>query len=125
MELNSPLNSYKIISLITVIFPLLILNCGGSGGGNSGGNSSGTEEGTISLAWDASTQDDVVGYRVYYGLSSGVYENHSEVPNRGSETVTYRLSNLVKGQTYFIAVTARNSGYDESNFSNEVSAVAR
>lgn len=82
-------------------------------------------EGTLNLAWDGSTQDGVVGYRVYYGLSSRVYDNHSDVPNPGSETVTYQLSNLAKGQTYFVAVTAHDPAFNESDFSNEVSAVAR
>ncbi len=103
-----------------MILPFLLLfGCGGGGGG--GGSS---EDGTIHLAWDTSSHGVVV-YRVYYGSSSQVYDKCVDIPNTGSETVTYRLSDLVKGKTYYIAVTARGSGYDESGFSNEISAVAQ
>jgi hypothetical protein len=81
--------------------------------------SSTTIAGEVSLAWDASTSSNVGGYRVHYGLSSGIYPNKVFVGNQTS----YTLSGLGSGKTYYIAVTAHAAiGFDESGFSNEVSA---
>ena len=38
--------------------------------------------------------------------------------------MSFRLTSLVKGQTYFLTVTARDSEGFESDFSNEVSGPA-
>ncbi len=74
--------------------------------------------GNVTLAWDASTSSNVGGYRVHYGLSSGIYPNKFFV---GSQT-SYTLSGLDSGKTYYIVVTAHEAiGFDESVFSNEVS----
>ena len=72
----------------------------------------------VALAWDASTSSNVGGYRVHYGLSSGIYPNKVFVGNQTS----YTLSGLKRGKTYYISVTAHEAiGFDESEFSNEVS----
>jgi fibronectin type 3 domain-containing protein len=97
---------------------LLVAGCGGGGNGESGG--------TIKLAWDPNTESDLAGYRVYYGTSSGVYDNSVDAgmgtPSGG--LVTYSLTNLAKGQTYCIAVTAHDTAGIESQFSNEVCGTA-
>jgi hypothetical protein len=97
---------------------LLVAGCGG-GGGNEGG-------GTIKLAWDANTESDLAGYHVYYGTSSGAYTNlvDAGMAALSDGTVTYSLTNLTKGQTYCIAVTAYNTSYYQSGFSNEVCGTA-
>ncbi len=72
----------------------------------------------VTLAWDASTSSNVGGYRVHYGLSSGIYPNNVFA---GSQT-SYILSGLESGKTYYIVVTAHAAiGFDQSVFSNEVS----
>ena len=74
----------------------------------------------VKLAWDPSASSNVGGYRVYYGLSPGVYTSKIFVGNR----TTYTLSGLSSGRTFYIAVTAYESiGSRESDFSNEVSIV--
>ena len=74
--------------------------------------------GDVTLAWDASPSPNVGGYRVHYGLSSGIYPNKVFVGNQTS----YTLSGLKRGKTYYISVTAHEAiGFDESEFSNEVS----
>jgi len=97
---------------------LLVAGCGG--GGNGGGN--GASDGTIKLGWEPNTESDLAGYRVYYGTSSGAYDNSVDAgmgtPSGG--LVTYSLTNLTKGQSYCIAVTAYDTSYYESGFSNEV-----
>jgi hypothetical protein len=73
--------------------------------------------GQASLAWNASSAPTVTGYYLYYGLASRTYAFRIDVGNR----TTFTLSNLTAGQTYFIAVSAYDSGGAESGFSNEAS----
>lgn len=70
---------------------------------------------TVTLSWDANTEPDIAGYRLYCGLSSRSYTQCIETTN-----TTGVVSN-VTGQTYF-AVTAYNASGLESDFSNEVVA---
>jgi len=104
--------------LALLIFTLLLV--AGCGGGDGGGN--GSSPGTIKLGWDPNTEADLAGYRVYYGTSSGAYENSVDagMGTLSGGLITYSLTNLTKGQTYCIAVTAYNRSYYQSGFSNEV-----
>jgi hypothetical protein len=71
----------------------------------------------ITLAWDPSPEQDVTGYKIYYGTKAGTYPN---MLNAGKVS-TYQLSNLPTGQTYYFTVTAYNGDGQESLYSNEVS----
>jgi hypothetical protein len=73
--------------------------------------------GDVSLAWDPSTSEDVVGYKVYVGLSPGNYGDPIVIGNQTSYTVT----GLSDGNTYYFAATAYDQSGNESGFSNEVS----
>jgi fibronectin type 3 domain-containing protein len=72
---------------------------------------------SVTLAWDASPSPNVVGYRLYYGTASRAY-THSLAT--GSAT-TVTVSNLVRGTTYYFAVTAIDEFGLESDFSEEIS----
>ena len=109
-----------------LLFSLLI--CWGcSGGGSSGGGSSSGNGGTIKLGWYPNTESDLAGYIVYYGTSSEAYDNWIDVgmgtPSGG--LITYSLTNLTKGQSYCIAITAYNTSNNQSAYSNEVCGDAR
>src|SRR6266511_437701 len=71
----------------------------------------------VTLAWDANTDPDLAGYKLYYGNSSGSYQFSVDVGNRTS----YTLSGLLEGQIYYFAATAYNVSLTESGYSNEVS----
>lgn len=71
----------------------------------------------VTLQWDANTESDLAGYKVYYGTAPGVYGTPIVI---GTQT-TYTVSSLPAG-TYYFAVTARNTSGMESGFSNEVTA---
>jgi hypothetical protein len=120
-------NGFLIFGFLSLFF--LISNCGGGGGG--GGSSGGSSpppadtSGTIKLAWDASLDPAVTGYWVYYGTRSGIYENHRDTGSVSSNPVSFSLTGLAKGQTYYIAVTAYDTSRNESDFSNEVSGAAK
>jgi len=71
----------------------------------------------VHLAWDASPDPSVVGYRVYWGPASGFYTNSAAVGNTTNCTIT-NLSHA----TYYFNATAYNSTGQESVFSGEISA---
>lgn len=70
---------------------------------------------SVTLAWPASTNSTVVGYKLYYGVASGNYTHTLDV---GSAT-TATISNLLAGTRYYFAATAYNASDVESPFSNE------
>lgn len=74
--------------------------------------------GDVSLAWDPSTSEGVVGYKVHHGGAPGSYDSFHTVTNQTAYTVT----GLAAG-TYFFAVTAFDANGNESGYSNEVSTV--
>ncbi len=75
---------------------------------------------SVTLGWDPSPDPTVAGYRVHFGTSPGFY---TETIEAGNSTET-SVPNLVDGNTYFFSVTAYNTSYVESAFSNEVSYTA-
>jgi len=72
---------------------------------------------SATLIWDANTETNLAGYKMYYGPSSGNYTNVTDI---GSVT-TNTVPGLLTGITYYFAVTAYNTSALESGFSNEVS----
>jgi hypothetical protein len=102
-----------------LVLSLLASHCGGGGGGGGTDTS-----GTIRLAWDASSDPTVTGYWVYYGTQSGIYENYQDTGAVSSNPVSYTLTGLTNGRSYYIVVTAYDQYRNESDFSNEVSGTA-
>jgi Big-like domain-containing protein/purple acid phosphatase-like protein/fibronectin type III domain protein len=81
-----------------------------------------TLAGTVSLAWDAVTDSDLDGYRVYYGTTAGNYTQSVDVGNVTSTTI----SGLNDCVTYHFGVKAYDTAGNESaNYSNEISGWAR
>jgi type IV pilus assembly protein PilY1 len=74
----------------------------------------------IKLAWDANSESDLAGYKVYYGTSPQSYAGSVDVGN----VTSYTLTGLSQGQTYYVAMTAYNTSGSESGYSSEVSGVA-
>lgn len=72
---------------------------------------------SVTLAWDASPDASVTGYRIYYGVASGSYTNSATVGNVTNATLT----NLSSGVHYYFAATAYDGVGNESVFSNETS----
>jgi hypothetical protein len=72
---------------------------------------------SITLAWNQSTDADVVAYNLYYGGASQTYTNVVPVGNVTNATAV----GLVPGATYYFSVTSVDSAGMESEFSTEVS----
>ncbi len=73
----------------------------------------------IDLAWQANTEPDLAGYRIYFGTSSGNYPYVLDVGN----VVVYRLTSLSNGITYYITIAAYDLAGNKSTGSAEISAV--
>lgn len=69
------------------------------------------------LEWEASTDSDLAGYRVFVGRASGVYTETIDVGN----VLQYPLSTLEPGASYYLAVTAYDHWGNQSDYSPEVS----
>ena len=71
----------------------------------------------VTLAWDANTDPNIAGYKVYYGSTSRGYQAVIDAGNNP----TYTISNLQGSSTYYFTVTDYNTSGIESGYSNEVS----
>lgn len=71
----------------------------------------------VRISWNANTESDLEGYRVFYGASSGSYPY---VINVGNKT-TIDVSGISAGGTYYFAVTAFDFSGNESDYSMETS----
>ncbi len=75
--------------------------------------------GSATLQWSASSDSRVIGYRVYWGTTSGGYQARGTgaQPNGGS--TSHLIGGLLSKQTYYFAVTAYDNAGNESAFSTE------
>ncbi len=74
--------------------------------------------GSLQISWNENTEQDLAGYRIYYGLSSQAYTDTIDVGN----VTHYTVGGLVDGETYYVAVTAYDFSGNESEFSDQVFA---
>jgi hypothetical protein len=71
----------------------------------------------VTLAWDASTDSTVTGYKLHYGTAAGVYNQTIDVAN----VTTYTVTGLQSGVTYYFVATAYCGATGmESGYSNQV-----
>ena len=73
--------------------------------------------GGVVVSWDPNTEADLMGYKIYYGTASRSYDHIIDV----GKVVEYSIDNLPEGKTYYFAVTAYDTAFNESDFSEEVS----
>jgi hypothetical protein len=80
--------------------------------------------GSAKLSWNANTEADLAGYKIYYGENKrtgdcpqGGYEKKIDA---GKDN-TYTINNLVPGKNYYFSVTSYNASGKESCFSEEMS----
>ena len=76
---------------------------------------------SVTLAWDLSPDESVLGYHVYYGVASRAYTNLVTATPRTNCLAT--IDGIVPGVRYFFAATCFNALL-ESDFSPEISWTA-
>jgi hypothetical protein len=72
---------------------------------------------SVTLQWDANTDPQVAGYRVYYGKTSGKYTQQVDAGN----VTSYMVNGIDVTQNHFFAVRAYSFDGTLSGPSNEVS----
>ena len=105
----------SILVLLTFLLSLFLSACSGGGG-----------DATAGFSWSAPTEredgsalalSDIAGYRIYYGLESGIYTGKIDINNH--TTTQAQLSSLPSDK-YFVVITTIDTGGRESVFSSEV-----
>ena len=76
----------------------------------------------VKIAWDANSEPEVTGYKVYQADSADMSEG--QIVNDAGNVVEYTLTGLTEGQTYYLAVTAYDADSHESGFSDILQYVA-
>ena len=80
-------------------------------------NASATSSAT--LTWNANTESDLAGYKIYRATTSGGYG--APIATLQGNVTTFIASGLQLGTTYYFVVTAYDLAGNESPISNEVS----
>ena len=117
--------SRAISSVFVVLFTVLGLSgCGGGGAEEnipgSSPSSSIAPGTTATLTWTASSSEDVVAYRIYYGNAPGSYLQPSgQGVNAGSGT-SFTVTGLTSGRRYYFVARSYDAANSESGNSNEV-----
>jgi len=72
----------------------------------------------VTLQWEANTEPDLAGYRIYYGIRSGFYSSIIDVGN----VIEFTITKLPDGMSYYFVATAYDNEIPslESDYSNEV-----
>ena len=82
---------------------------------------SATQAGQVVFEWDANSEEDLAGYRLYQSIAPGQYTYGSEnaVGTITAGTETFTLTMNVDGTFYWV-LTAYDAAGNESGPSNEV-----
>ena len=75
--------------------------------------------GDVTVAWDANTEENLAGYKLYYGTSSRDYPQNVDVGNNTQHTLT----DITNGVLYYYAATAYDADANESELSEEISYI--
>jgi len=108
----------RVVHLLLLLATVaLIASCGKSAVTSSAPSAVPTNGG-VRLQWNPVPEQNVTGYRVYYGTASRTY---LQLYGQGlaSTATTFTVTDLAGTRRYFFAVTATNSLGKESGYSDE------
>ncbi|OPY69609.1 MAG: hypothetical protein A4E57_01094 [Syntrophorhabdaceae bacterium PtaU1.Bin034] len=75
----------------------------------------------VTFAWNANSESDLGGYRLYLGNETRTYTDSIDVGN----VTTYTVDDLDDAKAYHVALTAYNLSGAESEFSGEITLASR
>jgi fibronectin type 3 domain-containing protein len=73
---------------------------------------------SLRLNWNANTETDLAGYRIYRSTTSGIYG--APVATAPANATSFVAAGLKPGVTYFFTITAVDTAGNESVKSNQV-----
>lgn len=107
----------SILVFLTFLLSLFLSACSGGGG-----------DATEGLSWSVPTEredgsalafSDIAGYRIHYGLETGIYTDKIDINNH--KTTQVQLSSLrIPSDKYFVVITTIDTDGRESVISSEV-----
>ncbi|TKB68051.1 MAG: fibronectin type III domain-containing protein [Nitrospira sp.] len=106
--------------ILCVGIALQLASC--SGGGSSTPAESAPAATATSSAlfeWDANTETDLAGYKIYKGVASGQFG--APIATLPPSATSYEAAGLQNGAPYFFVVTAFDTSGNEGPLSNELS----
>ena len=75
-----------------------------------------SDDANIQFVWRANPEPDLAGYKLYVGTTPGVYVGCIDVGN----VTTFKATDLIRGMTYYFALTAYNTAGLESDPTSEL-----
>lgn len=75
----------------------------------------------ITFAWDANSETDLAGYRLYSSYQQGQYTKGNYIQQVGLATTCQEEIEIDIGEVFYFVLTAFDTEGNESEFSNEVS----
>jgi len=75
---------------------------------------------SVDLSWNASTSQNVIGYNIYRGNTTG--GPYSKINSVLDPSTVYTDTSVADGNTYYYVTTAVNSDNEESVYSNQAQA---
>ena len=76
----------------------------------------------VALAWDPNGEPDLYRYEVWRGTTGG--GPYTKIANVTAPTTQYTDNAVATGTTYYYVITAQDTSFNRSDYSNEVSAQA-
>ena len=73
---------------------------------------------SLLITWNANSDADLAGYKVYYGTQARTYGTVVDV----QRSTSYSISNVQSGSTYYVTVASYDNSGNESSKSTELSA---
>ncbi len=73
---------------------------------------------SLQVSWNANSEADLAGYKLYYGTQANTYGQPVDVGN----ATTYTINSVQSGSTYYVAVSAYDTTRNESTKSTEQNA---
>jgi len=109
----------RVVRLLLPLATVALMASCGSRVTTSSPPSAVLKNGAVQLDWNPVNEQNVNGYRVYYGTASRAYLQPFG-QGQVSTATTYTVTGLAGARRYFFAVTATNSLGKESGYSSEV-----
>lgn len=91
---------------------------GGESSAPAGSTPAATATSSALFEWDANTETDLAGYKIYKGTSSGQFG--APIATLPSSATSYEATGLQKAAAYFFVVTAFDTSGNEGPHSNEL-----